>query len=348
MIRASHGVWLAAIVGLVSPASIAAVAADDSVPAITDWQHADCAGCHAEIEAEWRKTLHAHAWSDPIVQAELARTKAPSCRECHAPASAAAASRGIDCATCHVRDGVILAAAPSLRGALAHPVRAEPALDTVDACRGCHQFAFADDGVHDPNEALQDTVAEWQRSTPFADGRMCQACHMPAVRGDDGVSRTSHRLRGIDDPTLLADAVLVRADAIRRPDGIVVAVAVEVVGNRIGHAFPTGDVFREAILTVRTDGGASDAIVLRRWLARTIDADGAGHHVRTVDDTRVPPPGTGTMRDEVLLADPSATHVQWELRLHRLSSDAARTRGLHEHVEGIAVAHGDVVVHDSH
>lgn len=347
-VGARRGVWLAAIgVGVATAGALGvAVVGDDGVAAASagpsEWRLVECAACHAEIDAQWRDSQHAKAWTDPIVQAEVARTPAATCKGCHAPTTAASELRGIDCASCHVRDGVLVAARPSFRGVLAHPVRAEPAMDGVDACARCHQFAFADDGFHDPNELLQDTVGEWRRARSTGEDRSCQGCHMPTLRDDRGVARTSHALRGLDDPTLLRDAVRVAGDAVRRPDGI--AVNVELAGHRIGHAFPTGDVFREAILTLRTDGGASDAVVLRRWLARTIDADGNGHHLRTVDDTRVPPPGTGTLRDEVVLDDVGATTVHWELRLHRLSADAARTRGLADHIDGIPVAAGEIAV----
>ncbi len=298
----------------------------------------DCAPCHTEIDAQWRESLHAHAWTDPIFQAEYATAPAPSCRGCHRPPSAASPARGIDCAACHVRGDVIVAARPSLLGALVHPVRADKAAAGVDACRACHQFGFTDDGTHDPNEALQDTVHEWEGSEAAAEGRACQGCHMPAERGRDGVLRASHRLPGLDDPALLAGAVEVIGHARPRPGGLMVEVRLR--GRRIGHAFPTGDVFREAQLELRTDAGVRDTLVLKRWLAHTIDDDGEDHHLRTVDDTRVPAPGTGELTDSLWLADPTATRVHWELRLHRLPPAVAAARGLDEHTRGVLVARG--------
>lgn len=334
---------VAAMLAVAEPPTTAVHGAAASTPA---WL--DCAACHAEIDVQWRSSLHAAAWTDPIVQAEFARSPGSSCRGCHAPASVAApddpiaASRGIDCAACHLRDGWILAARPSPAGVLAHPVLAAPAQATVDACRGCHQFDFADDGIHDPREPLQDTLAEWARSTAADEGRTCQSCHMAEQRDADGVRRTSHALRGLDDPSLLAEAVRVDGEAIADATGV--TVRLELRGHRIGHAFPTGDVFREAVLTARTDAGARDTLVLKRWLASTIDADAEDHHIRDVDDTRVPPPGAGTLRDELRLDDPTATRVQWELRLHRLAPGAARSRGLDAHASGLAVARGELPV----
>lgn len=306
----------------------------------TDLRTLDCAGCHAGHDAQWRASGHARAWSGPVFQAEYARNPAPSCRGCHAPATAAAPGRGIDCATCHVHNNEILATRVTPPGELAHPLRAAPGLAGVDACANCHQFAFVDDGVHDPRESLQDTVNEWQRSrfgprAPAA--QTCQRCHMPYTQSAD-LPRTNHGLRGPGDAALLAGAVTVTGRARRMGDDI--AVEVELRGARIGHAFPTGDVFREAALEVHTDAGARDSLVLKRWLARTLDEDGEDHHLRVVDDTRVPPPGDGVWREQLSLADRAATRVYWRLRLHRLPPAVARARGLLEHVDGIAVAEG--------
>ena len=149
--RARSGLVAAGLVaaaGVLAHVEPPSDAVDDGVASTPAWL--DCAACHAEIDAAWRDSLHAAAWTDPIVQAEFARSPGPSCRGCHAPASVAApddsdaAARGIDCVACHLRDGWILAAWPSPAGVLAHPVRAAPAQATVDACRDCHQFDFAD------------------------------------------------------------------------------------------------------------------------------------------------------------------------------------------------------------
>lgn len=321
--------------------------AADPVPlaaSATDLRTLDCAQCHAGHDAQWRASKHARAWTGAVFQAEYAHNPAASCRGCHAPASSAAPERGIDCATCHVQGDEILATRVTPPGLRAHPLRAEPGLAAVDACASCHQFPFTDDGVHDPRESLQDTVNEWQRSRfgphePTA--QACQRCHMPAREAVDA-PRTDHRLRGPEDAALLAGAVTVGGRA-RRVGGEI-AVELELRGARIGHAFPTGDIFREAALELRTEGGAHERLVLKRWLARTIDDDGEDHHLRVVDDTRVPAPGDGVWRDQLSLADEAATRVHWRLRLHRLPPAVARERGLLEQVDGIVVAEGSFEV----
>src|SRR5262245_23511904 len=44
-----------------------------------------CEGCHAEIAAEWRGSLHHRAWDDPVFLTAYAIEPLAFCRGCHAP-----------------------------------------------------------------------------------------------------------------------------------------------------------------------------------------------------------------------------------------------------------------------
>jgi hypothetical protein len=293
-----------------------------------------CGRCHtAEWEA-WRGSMHARAWDDPVFRLEYESRPAESCRDCHAPPSSAPGRRtGIDCATCHVHEGEILAVTISDEGTRAHPMRRAPELRTSENCGRCHQFAFIPDGVHDPSEALQNTLQEHYGSEAYARGQTCLSCHMP---------RGSHAFPGIHDPVQLARAVEVEVAAARVATGI--EVDVTIAGAEIGHAFPTGDVFRRAVLRVATASGANATIEMQRWLARSITEDGEDLLVRTVDDTRVPAPGQGVLRETLHLPDTAATAVTWELVLHRLPPERAGERGLDAAIVTRPVARGEVTV----
>jgi hypothetical protein len=272
-----------------------------------------CATCHATVAEQWSASMHARAWDDPIFRREYDGNPDASCRDCHAPpTSAPGRSTGVDCAACHVRDGEVLAVHVTPEGTRAHPMRETPRLATPEHCGECHQFDFQDDGIHDPSEALQNTLVEYRGSEAHARGETCQLCHM---------ERAGHRFAGIHDPEHLARAVDVELSARRM--GGAIDVDVRIAGADIGHAFPTGDVFRTAVLRVETSGGASDEIVMRRWLAQTIDPDGEDLHVRTVDDSRVPAPGQGELREALRLVDDGARELTWTLRLWRLPPDRA-------------------------
>jgi hypothetical protein len=225
----------------------------------------------------------------------------------------------------------------SLAGEAAHALEIDPELGSPDRCGNCHQFMFEDDGVHDPNEALQDTVEEWRTSDAAKAGRDCVSCHMPAVELD-GARIRGHAFPGMADAELLARAVDVELEPRRTIRGIEVDVRLR--GRDIGHAFPTGDVFRRARLVLRGDDGSEAKLDMQRWLARTADLDGRDSHVRTLDDTRVPPPGQGVVEDTLTLADATAETIAWTLELHRLPLPRARARGLADELTRVVVAHG--------
>ncbi len=357
-------------------------------PGLSGAAPADCASCHAEIAAEWAGSAHARAWTNPIFQAEYRGGPSAFCRGCHAPLVAAElwalaspavragqpartwsalpdllafaqASRGIDCAVCHVREGRVLG--PRGHGGDEHASRREAKLAAGAFCGACHQFDFpaAEPGRkprHHPDQPQQNTLAEWAQSR-YA-GSPCQQCHMPAVRtvepagevadsvaaprrpgGEAGAaagsSHRNHTFHIFDDPALLSRAVKVTVAARRR--GETVRVTAQIAGAEIGHAFPTGDMFRQAVLTVRA-GSSSERAVLRRYFAQTMTADGRGHLLGQVEDTRVPAPGAGpAARFELELRVPAATEpreapelreVTWTLELLRLDPEDARKRGL--------------------
>ncbi|MGN6103850.1 MAG: multiheme c-type cytochrome [Kofleriaceae bacterium] len=318
----------------------------------------DCAPCHAEIAAEWAGSAHARSWTDPIFQAEYQLSREAFCRRCHAPllpeapglatadstdaSPEALAARGIDCAVCHVRAGHVLGVHG--RGAGEHAAMRDARLATGAFCGGCHQFDFraAEPGErlrYHPGQPLQDTLAEWSRSS-YAD-QPCQHCHMP-LAGPPGRQHRSHAFRTLDDPDVMARAVRVTARAERR--GGTIRATFELAPGEIGHGFPTGDMFRRAVLTVSA-GAARRRKVLRRYFAQTVTPDGRGHLLGQVDDTRVPPPGAGpSPRFDFELDDPRAAEVTWSLELFRLDPDEARRRGLDVAALGIPVRSGQIAV----
>ncbi|TMQ09007.1 MAG: hypothetical protein E6J90_38860, partial [Deltaproteobacteria bacterium] len=254
------------------------VAPGDPPPGVSGTAPGDCAVCHAEIAAEWASSAHARAWTDPIFQAEYGLTRQTFCRHCHAPlacdapepgpaastvavptaapdsdaspgaSGGAHAARGIDCAVCHVRDGHVLGVRGG--GGGEHAAQRDARLATTAFCARCHQFDFPRPGPgervrYHPGRPLQNTVVEWSQSR-YAD-RPCQECHMPRA-GEAGGSHRSHAFRTLDDPALMARAVRVSGQARRR--GGTVRVTVVIAPGEIGHAFPTGDMFRRVVLTV--------------------------------------------------------------------------------------------------
>jgi hypothetical protein len=179
-----------------------------------------CAGCHAEVVDEWTNSLHHASFRDPDFQLSLREEPLDFCVRCHAPLASTTANarlldEGIGCQSCHEGSG---------RHA-AHPLVEKP---TTRACCGCHEFAFPG-----RDERMQRTVAE-HAASPFANVS-CTACHMPAA----ATHTRSHRFAASRDAPALRAALDV--EPLRRaPDGF--ELRVRSVG--VGHAFPTGDLFR--------------------------------------------------------------------------------------------------------
>jgi hypothetical protein len=294
-----------------------------------------CGTCHTAITAEWRQSRHADAWTNTLFQSAYAIEPLAQCRNCHAPTNGGrfpaglAAADGVTCSVCHVRGGKVLGAMGT--GHAAHAGRVEPSLQTAAFCAGCHQFGFfsREGGRHvETDEPQQNTVAEWQRSSAARQGIECVDCHMPLV-GDAGARHRSHSFLGGRDLALLRSAVTVTVTA--RRDGPDVVVSATVSPAATGHSFPTGDLFRRVELVVTAGEATHTFVYARRFQDRFEAAAGGGmvRRRRQVEDSRVPPPGTGVIspRSARLRAD-GAAEVRWHLDyLIMPSTDAAASGG---------------------
>lgn len=182
------------------------------VPAgMPDIRAATCGACHEAIYNEWRISTHARAWLDDAqFQEELAKSTREgfdvgwTCVNCHTPMEnqlprlVAGLKEGrleapiyvdnpafdaelqrdaITCATCHVRDGVILGPYGDTKAP--HPVRKDPKLKSVEVCTQCHQAMEHFERID--LACFFNTGQEWAESPYAAQGQTCQHCHMPEV-----------------------------------------------------------------------------------------------------------------------------------------------------------------------
>lgn len=236
--------------------------------------NARCEACHGRVATEHRGSLHSASFSDPSFQRGYAIEPSPFCRSCHAPEHAPdaepdafARSHGVACVTCHLPDerGAVLAGPARASGAAPpHPVVRVPDLGTR-ACASCHEFAFPNASALGDRGLMQKTVSE-HAASPSRD-RSCAACHMDT----DARGRRTHRFTASRDPRLLASSIDVVAS---RAGGRATFV---LTARGVGHAFPTGDLFRRLVLRVTTPRG-----ILERALGRSFRAlrDVAGRTVR--------------------------------------------------------------------
>ena len=250
--------------------------------------NAECERCHRDIANEWETSLHHRADVEPAYERSFAIEPLPFCRGCHAPESVATEEEpasvrdlGVGCVTCHVTDegagsiGAfggpttrVLAAprpGPEPRDHGPHEVVRDPRFADEGACSGCHEFAFplatprtgAELGRTD---LMQSTVLEHAESP--GKSLSCANCHMPP---DDGHKR-SHAFVTSRDASVVRRAVRIDVDRVDATH-----VRVKLAPNELGHAFPTGDLFRRIAISANVIGPAPEERVLGsavRFLAR--------------------------------------------------------------------------------
>ncbi len=279
-------------------------------------ENAACERCHEDVARSWRGSLHQRATIEPAYQRALAIEPLPFCRGCHSPEGTPdrdpdpeIAHLGVGCVTCHVVEGAILAGpARATRGPTApHPTVRDPRFATAAACSSCHEFAFPGaPGLH-ADELMQSTVREHARSS--ASDASCASCHMPL----DEAGRRSHAFRASRAPEILRAAL--RADAVRT-SATSVSVTLRAVG--VGHAYPTGDLFRR--LEVRAEAYGPDNMVLasaRRYLTRHFELRPGALAKRLVRDDRLR--DAPVVIDLDLGADAADKPVAWRVGYQRVA-----------------------------
>lgn len=243
-----------------------------------------CEGCHAEIAAEWRASEHRSSFTDPTFQRALAIEPKAFCRGCHAPEDPDASrdggpqTLGVGCVTCHLAGAAILAAPKPGLSLAPHRVDRSPAFAAAGACAGCHEFSFGDDERRDAPLLMQSTASE-HASSAYA-GQSCADCHMPRDAG----GRRSHAFASTRDPKSHRSAVVARAERAG-PASIRVRLRTE----GVGHAYPTGDLFRRVAVEAEVVGPDFQQLgAKKRFLARHYadgsDIRGAPIRVETRDD----------------------------------------------------------------
>ncbi len=361
-IRAARCGALVLVAALSSPARVSGGTDDATMPhpAPQAARSADparanerCVGCHAAIATEWAASMHAQADTDPVYARALSLEPLPFCRGCHAPeadpradAREPLASVGVGCVTCHVTGpdprGGTLSAVPT-RGVSPHAVRLTARFASDAACAGCHEFDFPARVPGQPPDRMQATVSEHSASSRAAEP--CAACHMPVVGGDGPAPHRSHLFAASRDPALLRAAVRVTTE---RPTASSLVVTLE--PGRVGHAFPTGDLFRRLIVSAEALGddwtviGEASRSLHRRFAWREVAPGQAVRHM--VGDDRVgvgPPVPLGFELGEAARGRAIAWRVEYQRVEHPVAADDSDAVV----AESIVVAEGLVPARES-
>ncbi|GLZ84634.1 cytochrome c family protein [Metapseudomonas resinovorans] len=181
-----------------------------------------CGACHDEIYRQWRSSMMAHAWEEPIYRALLRHASEATegrvdnfCTGCHTPIGLTTGQinstvnrasveftaehnpmPGVDCETCHnisARTGLDNGAYVLSPRAHGKPTKFGP---RSDATSPYHDTVYSD--LHTRSDfcatchnvthpfstvAVERTYDEWLESPYSFNGQTCQSCHMPGFAG---------------------------------------------------------------------------------------------------------------------------------------------------------------------
>jgi len=208
-----------------------------------------CASCHPNHYNEWRSSMHAYSFVDPVFFAMHERGQKETngkldqfCTKCHSPiasltgetppffnrsALSPISQQGVQCDLCHtitkVNNPVGNADFELTPGNIKYGSLANPAansfhqsafnaeFDRSRICGVCHEVK------NDFSAALEETYSEWTRASLAGMSFDCQDCHMPIYAGQaatNGPQRDKvhrHYFVGVDVPLVdFPDAALQR------------------------------------------------------------------------------------------------------------------------------------------
>lgn len=268
---------------------------------------AACGACHQDHYGNWKNSLHALSYTNPIFQAayqkayaETAGKASQICLPCHAPTARVTGDyaakdeltrEGITCDFCHsvedVKKGVfVLKPGDVKRSALKesspkeHGAAYSEAFATSRLCSGCHDF------TNHLGAKVGNTYDEWKKSRYMMSGVHCQHCHMAEMPGK---SAKENGRASIHDHSLghsmekMLGAVRVEAGSpVRMNDAVLADVLLANEGA--GHAIPTGTPARTLVLEVRALDGGGNVVEVKKKMYRKRILDGKGSEMLTDGD----------------------------------------------------------------
>ena len=170
---------------------------------ITSLSAKQCGTCHQTHYDEWKLSTHANAWTDQQFQAELKKESSPfMCINCHIPLQNQQEyiirglvdgdiykpvkelnpkfdyelqQEGINCASCHVRDGAIIG--PTGTTKAPHKTVKDTEHLSRNLCISCHNAV----AVITPDLVCSfETGDEWKEG-PYFGKKDCKTCHMEPI-----------------------------------------------------------------------------------------------------------------------------------------------------------------------
>lgn len=300
-----------------------------------------CATCHTEIASEWKQSLHHRAWENEYFEHAYAVEPLAFCRGCHAPLadpkaepSAEARHAGVGCTSCHVVPAGIVGTHAIAARENGHEVIGDARLATTAACGRCHEFAFP--GSRRPDvDRMQKTMSEHAQSVNSS--KPCQECHMPLVTSQQGPPHRKHDFRVFGDKDFMARAVVVDKAEIKDD-----ALHLDLSLGTIGHAFPTGDLYRRADVRVTAVDahdkpiGKGSSQLLRRTFGPAFEGPNKTVPIEREDGRLTGP------KHIVLPLPRGTTRARYEIVWQRLPPEMANKFGMNMNDQEMIVREGIV------
>lgn len=235
-----------------------------------------CGVCHQEHYKEWKMSTHAQAWTDLQFQAELKKESSPfMCINCHIPLqnqqeyiikglidgdiyqpvkeknphfNKDLQQEGITCASCHVRNNVIIG--PTGVGKSPHKIVKDTMHLSEQLCISCHNAV----AVITPTLACTfETGDEWKAGSFYGE-KNCISCHMEetyreVVPGFGKRKSRFHSFAGSGIPkvkgaeTAMLNGLAITPQQVKSSyqQNKTFSYSLKVKNEHAGHRVPTGD-----------------------------------------------------------------------------------------------------------
>ena len=315
-----------------------------------------CGICHQDHYKEWQQSTHAHAWTDLQFQAELKKESSPfMCINCHIPLQnqqeyiieglidgdiyqpvkkknpkfdKALQQEGINCASCHVRDGAIIG--PTGTKKAPHKTVKDTKFLSESLCISCHN-AIA---VITPTLACSfETGDEW-KAGPYYGDQTCIDCHMQAterevMKGMGNRPSRIHNFAGSGIPkfdtvtTNIKNGLEFYPSSLQKSFGLndSVRYMFKVKNEHAGHKVPTGDPERYFLIHFELKNRSGEIVASK---TDRIGEEWQWHPaVKKLSDNNLLPGEERSFEFSALAPQKGSYRVSVEVTKHRMNQKAA-------------------------
>jgi nitrate reductase cytochrome c-type subunit len=315
-----------------------------------------CGVCHIKHYEEWKLSTHALAWVDLQFQAELRKESSPYlCINCHIPLEnqqeyivsglvdgdiyqpvkiknprfdSVLKQEGITCASCHVRNNVIIG--PTGTSKSPHAVVKDTVHLSERLCISCHNAV----AVVTPTLACTfETGDEW-KAGPYYGEKTCLTCHMEALQREI-VAGYGERLSHLH---FFAGSGIPKFDSVESKglNGYVfypsqisksysknekIDYNFKVVNEEAGHNVPTGDPERFFIFSFEIKNQTGDILASQE---ERIGEEWEWHPVaRKLSDNNLPPREERIFNFAYTPLEKENISMQVTVTKHRMNAETA-------------------------